>query len=303
VYNDPMSQAALELELLGVARESARASALELRSRFGHGPREVRSKSTHTDLVSEADVAAESAIRRVLAERRPGDAILGEEGGASGRGELRWVIDPLDGTTNFLFGVPQFAVSVACEDRDGVLVGVVLDPIRDECFSATRSGSAELNGSAIAASRRDDLSTALVATGFAYDADTRTRQAAVLSRVLPQVRDIRRAGAAALDLAWCACGRYDAFYERGLKPWDHAAGGLIGERAGLELRTLAPLGDDPEGVLAAPAALVDELFALVLEPLSPARPSDAEPTRTRGRTVAGPADPRDDRCRDGGSKP
>lgn len=261
-----MSSGPLELELLDVALAAAHASAAELRPRFGRRQREIRAKSTPTDLVSEADVAAETAIRDVLGERRPDDAILGEEGGATGQGALRWVIDPLDGTINFLFGVPQFAVSVACEDRDGDLVGVVLDPIRDECFAATRSGAAELNGSAVVAAARGELSAALVATGFGYDADVRARQAEVLGRVLPRVRDIRRAGAAALDLAWCACGRYDAYYERGLKPWDRAAGGLIAARAGLELRTLEASGEDPEGLLVAPAGVVEELLALVVGP-------------------------------------
>jgi myo-inositol-1(or 4)-monophosphatase len=253
-----------EDELLAVAHEAARAAAAELRPRFGHHQHGIRSKSGPTDLVSEADLAAEAAIRRVLAERRPGDAILGEEGGETGDGELRWVIDPLDGTINFLFGIPQFAVSVACENVDGVFVGVVLDPVREETFAATRSGPPTLNGSKITGSDRDDLSTALVATGFAYDADVRARQAAVLGRVLPQVRDIRRAGAAALDLAWCACGRYDAYYERGVKLWDHAAGGLIAARAGSTLRGLEGGADGPDGLLAAPPALVDELLALVV---------------------------------------
>ncbi len=272
-----MSDRAWEPELLDVAREAAWASAAELKLRFGHGSRDVQAKSTPTDLVSEADFAAESAIRRVLGERRPDDAILGEEGGATGHGELRWVIDPLDGTVNFLFGIPQFAVSVACEDTDGALIGVVLDPIRDECFSATRSTGPELNGAAISPSGRDQLATVLVATGFGYDAGVRSRQAETLSRVLPCVRDIRRAGAAALDLAWCACGRYDAYYERGVKPWDHAAGGLIAARAGLELRTLAATEKDPEGVLAAPGAVVDELLALVLGRGGPGQRSDRGP--------------------------
>jgi myo-inositol-1(or 4)-monophosphatase len=254
-----------EDELLAVAHEAARAAATELLPRFGHHQTGIHTKSGPTDLVSEADLAAESAIRSVLASRRPDDAILGEEGGASGDGDLRWVIDPLDGTINFLFGVPQFAVSVACEDRDGMLIGVVLDPIRDECFAATRSGEPTLNGAGITASTRDDLATALVATGFAYDASVRARQAAVLGRVLPRVRDIRRAGAAALDLAWCACGRYDAYYERGVKPWDHAAGGLIAARAGLSLRELEDAEDGPEGLVAAPAPLLDELMALILD--------------------------------------
>jgi len=265
VYNRCVNAAPTELVLLAVANEAASAAAAELTPRFGHRQADVRAKSTPTDLVSEADVAAEAAIRRVLADHRPDDAILGEEGGATdGDGGLRWVIDPLDGTINFLFGIPQFAVSVACEDSEGALVGVVLDPIRDERFTASRSGPAELHGAPIRASGSDDLATALVATGFGYEADLRSRQAEVLSRVLPQVRDIRRAGAAALDLCWTACGRYDAYYERGLKPWDRAAGGLIVERAGLSLRPLQAVGDDPEGLLAAPSALVEELLALVL---------------------------------------
>ena len=255
---------ATEEELLAVAHEAARAAAAELLPRFGHRQPGIRAKSGPTDLVSEADLAAEAAIRTVLAERRPGDAILGEEGGETGDGDLRWVIDPLDGTINFLFGIPQFAVSVACEDRDGAFIGVVLDPIREETFAATRSGPPTLDGAEISGSDRDDLSRALVATGFGYDADVRARQAAALTRVLPRVRDIRRAGAAALDLAWCACGRYDAYYERGVKAWDHAAGGLIAARAGFELRVLEGGAEGPPGLLAAPGALVDELLALVL---------------------------------------
>ncbi len=265
MYNEPVDRADTESQLLAVAQQAASAAAGELTARFGHGQADIRAKSSPTDLVSEADVAAEAAIRRVLAERRPTDAILGEEGGATdGEGELRWVIDPLDGTTNFLFGIPQFAVSVACEDDRGAVAGVVFDPIRDERFSATRSGPAELNGQSIVASQRDDLATALVATGFGYEANVRARQAEVMIRLLPRVRDIRRAGAAALDLGWAACGRYDAYFERGLKPWDRAAGALIAERAGLSLRRLDADGEDPEGLLVAPAMIVDELLALVL---------------------------------------
>ena len=144
------------------------------------------------------------------------------------------------------------------------LVGVVLDPIREECFAASRSSEPTLNGSVFAGPGRAELATALVATGFAYDAPVRARQAQVLTRVLPRVRDIRRAGAAALDLVWCACGRYDAYYERGLKPWDCAAGSLVAARAGLQLRQLEGGGEDPEGLLVAPPGLVDELLALVL---------------------------------------
>jgi myo-inositol-1(or 4)-monophosphatase len=253
-----------EATLLEIAIQAAHAAAAELVPRFGREMNEVQAKSSPTDLVSEADVAAEAAIRRVLTERCPGDAILGEEGGATGEGERRWVIDPLDGTTNFLCGVPQWAVSVACEDTAGGLVGVVLDPNRRELFSATRSGPPMLDAQPIAASGAGDLATALVATGFAYSADVRARQAQVLTRILPAVRDIRRAGAAALDLAWLACGRYDLYWERGVKPWDIAAGGLIARRAGLVTVTLVESEDGPSGILAGRAPLVDELRALVL---------------------------------------
>ncbi len=136
-------------ELLAIAHKAARAAAAELRERFGHTARGVHTKSTPTDLVSEADVAAERTIRDVLERERPHDSVLGEEGGASGEGALRWVVDPLDGTINFLFGIPVFAVSVACEADGETVAGVVLDPIREECFAATGSGPALLNGTPI----------------------------------------------------------------------------------------------------------------------------------------------------------
>jgi myo-inositol-1(or 4)-monophosphatase len=254
-----------ELGLLAVAQDAAGAAAGELRSRFGHRQDGVHTKSSPTDLVSNADLAAESAIREVLGRRRPGDAILGEEGGSTGDGALRWLVDPLDGTVNFLFGIPVFAVSIACEDASGTVAGVVLDPIRDECFSATRSGAPTLNGQPIHyPDRAGELSLAMVATGFGYDPAVRARQATVMARVLPRVRDIRRAGAAALDLAWCACGRYDAYFERAVNSWDVAAGALVAVRAGLEVRELAATGDDPSGMIAAPGTLIDELYGLIV---------------------------------------
>jgi myo-inositol-1(or 4)-monophosphatase len=252
-----------DAELLSVAREAAQAAAAELRPRFGRRPQDVQVKSSPTDLVSAADVAAESAIRDVLAQRRPADAILGEEGGSTGDGELRWVVDPLDGTSNYLLGIPVFAVSVACEDAAGALVGVVLDPVSGECFEATRSGQPTRDGEVIEGARRGELATAMVATGFSYDADVRARQAEVLTRVLPRVRDIRRAGAAALDLCWCACGRLDAYFERGVQNWDVAAGRLIAERAGLAARELPAAPGLPWGLAVAPPAILEELYGLV----------------------------------------
>lgn len=257
---------AQEHELLAVAQEAAQAGGAELRSRFGRPQDGVRTKTTPTDPVSDADLSAEGAVRSVLEARRPDDAILAEEGGASGGdGALRWIVDPLDGTVNFLFGVPVFCVSIACEDADGVVAGVVLDPVREECFAATRSGAPTLNGLPFAAPARAAMSEALVATGFGYDSELRARQAEALARVLPAVRDIRRLGSAALDLCWTAIGRYDAYFERGLKRWDLAAGGLIASRAGLEVRPVPEGGPTlPAGLLAAPGAYADELLRLVV---------------------------------------
>jgi myo-inositol-1(or 4)-monophosphatase len=265
----PVPMSVSEEELLAVAHEAAGAAAQELMSRFGGHVQGIRTKSTATDPVSEADLAAEAEIRRVLGERRPEDAILGEEGGATGEGEMRWIVDPLDGTVNFLFGIPQFSVSVACQDGDSMVVGVVLDPVREETFAATRSGPPTLNGETISGSSRDDLATALVSTGFAYDAAVRAKQALVMERLLPRVRDIRRAGSAALDLAWLACGRYDAYYERGVNLWDYAAGALIAARAGLDVRVLGAADDGPAGLAAAAPALMDELMSLILDGAQP----------------------------------
>jgi myo-inositol-1(or 4)-monophosphatase len=252
--------------LLDVAAEAAAAAGALLRERFlaGREPA-VRAKSTPTDPVSEADLAAEAAIRDVLAARRPGDRVLGEEGGESGPGAggLRWVVDPLDGTTNFLFGVPQWCVSVAVEDEHGALAGVVLDPLRDELFAARRDGPATLDGEPVRGSAQATLGEALVGTGFAYDPAVRARQAAVLGELLPRVRDARRLGSCALDLAWTAAGRLDAFYERAVQPWDVAAGALLCERGGLAVRALAADDGLPSGILAAPSGLVDELESLV----------------------------------------
>jgi myo-inositol-1(or 4)-monophosphatase len=246
-------------DLLAVAVEAARAAGAVLLERAG-APRGVTTKSTPTDLVSDADLAAERAIRDVLRERRPGDAILGEEGGdVAGTTGVRWVVDPLDGTVNFLFGLPQWCVSVACEGR----AAAILDPVRDELFAVRVGEGATLDGAPLRGSARTELSTALVATGFSYDAGVRARQAEVVARLLPRVADIRRLGSAALDLAWAAAGRCDAFYERGISAWDTAAGTMLCAGAGLDVRELAPVDGLPGGVLAAPPGLVEPLLRLV----------------------------------------
>ncbi|HEY7619281.1 MAG TPA: inositol monophosphatase family protein [Solirubrobacteraceae bacterium] len=247
-------------DLLDVAVDAARAAGTILLEHYERGVREVTTKSTPTDLVSEADLEAERAIREILTERRPGDAILGEEGDdIAGTTGLRWVVDPLDGTVNYLFAIPQWAVSVACEGQ----VGVIFDPLRDELFSVRAGEEAELDGTPLRGSRRDDLGTAMVSTGFGYDARVRAAQAEVVARLLPQVRDIRRLGSAALDLAWLAAGRYDAYYEYGLNAWDWAAGEMLCTAAGLEVRHLGALPGTGAGLLVAAPGIVDAMEAIV----------------------------------------
>jgi myo-inositol-1(or 4)-monophosphatase len=211
-------------------------------------------------MVSDADRAAEEAISALLRAERPDDGLLGEEGlsapGSSGR---RWVVDPLDGTTNYLYRYRAWAVSVALEDSDGALVGVVHDALNDETFRASRGGGAELNGAPIRVRDTGDLGRALVATGFGYDPDVRRGQAEVLLRLLPHVRDVRRAGAAALDLCHVAAGRLDGYYERGINHWDWAAGALIVTEAG---GRVVPLAGGRPGLAAAGPRLVEELAAL-----------------------------------------
>jgi len=257
-----LGRAGRNAELLRVAEAAARAAAPELVERFTRGAVNVTSKSTATDLVSEADLAAERTIRALLARERPDDAIMGEEGddtpGSSGE---RWVVDPLDGTINYLFGHPQWCVSVACEGR----AGVVFDPLRDELFAVAVGEAPTLNGAPLPpASSRAELGSTLVATGFGYATEVRAAQAAVVTRVLPAVRDIRRAGSAALDLAWVAAGRQDAYYEHGVKPWDIAAGVLLCQGAGLHVEELTAVGGLPQGILAAPKDLAAALRSLVV---------------------------------------
>jgi myo-inositol-1(or 4)-monophosphatase len=252
-------------ELLSLAERVAREAGAQLREAFSAAAVDIQTKSTPTDLVSAADLAAERLIREHLLRERPDDGMLGEEGSDSpGTSGLRWIVDPLDGTTNFLFGIPQWCVSIAVEDESGTLAGLVFDPMRDEVWAAVRGEPPTLDGTPLRRPERSGgLATALVATGFGYEADVRAVQAAGVSRLLPRVRDIRRLGSAALDLAWTAAGRYDAFYERGIKLWDIAAGELICQSAGLHTRRLAPAPPAEAGILIAPAVLADELASLV----------------------------------------
>lgn len=210
-------------------------------------------------MVSAADRDAEELIRRGLLEAFPEDGLVGEEGSrresVSGR---QWIVDPLDGTTNFLYGFPGWAVSIALEGQ----LGVVFDPVREELFVAQRGAGASLNDRPLRLPTPPPLETALIATGFGYDAERRGKQGQVVRRVLPRIRDIRRAGAASLDLCWMAAGRLDGYFERGLGAWDWAAARVVAEEAGAAVEDLEP---DPHGLAAAHPDLLPQLLDLLRE--------------------------------------
>jgi myo-inositol-1(or 4)-monophosphatase len=257
-------------EVLALAEHAARSAGALLLEKAGAPVAGVGSKSSATDMVSDADRDAESLLRALITAERPDDAFVGEEGSdLAGSTGLTWVIDPLDGTTNFLFGFPQWSVSVACEDSEGAVAGVVYDPNRHELFAATRGGGATLNTEPISVRSEPDLAEALIATGFAYQPDVRARQAADLVEIIGRVRDIRRAGSAALDLCWVACGRLDGYFELGTQHWDRAAGMLIVSEAGGRSAPLDPQGDSGDGVVAASAVVFDALQELVEGVLHP----------------------------------
>jgi myo-inositol-1(or 4)-monophosphatase len=248
---------------LELAERAARAGGEVLMSYYGRAPEGLGSKSSDTDLVSDADREAERAIRELLERERPGDGLVAEEGSrADPESGRRWLVDPLDGTVNFLYGFPVWAVSIALEDADGLAAGVVHAPVSGETFCAERGAGAWVAESGRRLRVRDcaALAQALVATGFSYEPERRAQQAEVVGRLLPLARDIRRAGAAAIDLAWLAAGRLDGFYERGLNPWDWAAGHLLIEEAG---GVLGWLDGEPSGLVAAATPeLLDELLPL-----------------------------------------
>jgi len=242
--------------LLDLARALAASAAELLVDGLSRRRAEVATKSTITDMVTEIDRASERLIVDGILAQRPDDAIVGEEGTAvSGTSGVEWLVDPLDGTTNYLYGHAGFAVSIAARAGGETLAGVVHDPLHGDVFTAARGHGAARNGTAIHVPDHADLATALVATGFAYDATTRARQAQVLVHVLPRVRDIRRMGAAAVDLCSVAAGRVNAYYERGLGPWDLAAGALVAEEAGAVVGSLDGPASAGGVVIAAPPSL------------------------------------------------
>jgi myo-inositol-1(or 4)-monophosphatase len=221
-------------ELERIAIEAARAGGEVLRRRFGdRSELAVETKARH-DYVTEVDREAEAAVVSVLRLRTPDHAILAEEGslGASGA-RHRWIVDPLDGTTNFIHGVPTFAVSIGLEDQDGLVAAAVHDPCRDETFHARRGGGAFLDGTRIACTGLDHLDAALIATGFPFrEMGQLPAYLAAFERFVRSTSGLRRAGSASLDLVYTACGRYDGFFEVGLNPWDLAGGALVVMEAG-----------------------------------------------------------------------
>lgn len=256
--------AASPAELLHTARALAvEAGELVLAGRRS-GTVVSETKSTNTDMVTDFDRAAESLIVGKLRTRRPDDSIIGEEGtDTEGTSGIRWLIDPIDGTTNFLYDLPGYAVSIAAADEQGALVGAVYIPALRELFSAQRGCGATLNDLPISCSGVSDPSTALVATGFSYHPERRAAQARRVARMIHAVRDIRRLGAASVDLCFVAAGRLDAYFEEGLGPWDLAAGELIAREAGCRTGDFNGGPARPGEVVVANPALFGAMLGLI----------------------------------------
>ncbi len=251
-------------ELLALARPIAEeVGARLLASLDGAGPA-ISSKSTPTDLVTELDTWAEAHIAERLLAARPHDGFVGEEGadrvGTSG---VTWCVDPIDGTVNFIHAMPGFNVSIAALVDGRSVAGVVVSPLHGDVFCATLGGGATRNDAPIRCAEPASLARSVVATGFGYDPARRRRQAAVLTEVIEQVADIRRVGAAAVDLCWVACGRLDGYWEVGLNPWDHAAGSLVATEAGARCEGLDGAPPGAALTIAAPPATFDALHDLL----------------------------------------
>ena len=249
-------------ELLDLALEAARSAAALIRERRTHGVSVADTKSSDVDVVTLADRESEALIRRLVHERRPDDAFLGEESGtASGSTGVRWVVDPIDGTVNYLYGLPEYSVSIAVELDGQVVAGVVLNAATGVEYVAT-AGEARRDGAPLGVRRPTPLHQRLVITGFGYDAEKRGVQAASVARLLPHVRDIRRLGSCALDLCHLAEGSADAYVEEGVNLWDYAAGAFIAAQAGARWE-MHPGAYGTPALVAAPAHGFDEFLAAV----------------------------------------
>lgn len=249
------------VELERVAADTARAAAGVVTAGYGR-PRAVGRKSSPTDVVTQTDLRAEELVRELLGKATPDAGLLGEEGGTSAPGaRVQWVIDPLDGTINFLYGVPLFAVSIAAAIDGEIVAGAVIDVLRKELFSAHLGGGARCDGNLIEVSDCTSLPDALVATGFSYQAELRDRQGEVAHRVLPRARDLRCFGSAALELCWVGCARVDGYFQRDTEIWDRAAGALIAAEAGA--RTELPCPENDDLIIVAAPGVFDDLWAVV----------------------------------------
>lgn len=255
----PPGSAGQHLE--SVAAEVARCAAGLVRESFGRATT-LDTKSSPTDVVTQVDISSEALIRRELSDRCPGSTVIGEElEDAIGDNGIGWIVDPIDGTVNFLYGLPVVAVSIAATLGGEIVAGAVVDVASGETFSAACGHGARRDGAPIEIRPVDDLGQALVGTGFSYTPERRASQSSVLNRLLPACRDIRCMGSAALNLCWVACGRLDGYYEQDTKPYDYAAGALIATEAGAVVELPADNGVDL--TVAAPRAIFSELRQLI----------------------------------------
>ena len=242
-----------------IARETGALVAARVNDIIG-----IDTKSSATDMVTEVDRQSERLIVERLSEMRPGDGLLGEEGSSdAGTTGVRWIFDPLDGTTNYIYGYPAFSVSIAAELDGAVVAGAVFDVLRSEMFAAAEGDGASADGRPLKVRGQPDLSSALVASGFGYSKERRAFQGRVLADIVPVVRDLRRGGSAALDLCWVACGRLDAYYELGLNTWDMAAGALIVREAGGLTGTFKGAPEGVNTIVASGPLLFEPLRSLV----------------------------------------
>lgn len=281
---DDLPSAPERVALADLAEAAALEAAERVRVEVDSDVRIADTKSSTTDLVTATDRAVEAAIISRLAASRPDDAILAEETGRRpGTSGVTWIIDPIDGTTNFVYALPGFNISIAAVAGGRVVAGVVADPMRRETFRATLGGGATCNGITLQPSAPVDLARSLIATGFSYSPDRRRSQAQVVAELIGDIRDIRRLGAAALDLCLVAAGRVDGYFESGLQPWDLAAGGLIATEAGCRIGNLATDVPDRGLTVAAGPAIFDDLRAALRRisgdghaVVDPSAPIDAE---------------------------
>lgn len=235
-----LNKKSIEEDLRSIASEIAKKTGEKVAGKIGEH-HQVTSKSSATDLVTEIDEWSEKKITDYITSHRPDDEIICEEGTyIQGKNNIRWFIDPIDGTTNFVYGHPGFSISVGVEIDNETKVGAIYAPLLNELFSASSTHGTTRNGKTVEVSKTKELSSALIATGFSYKSELRATQARNLIGILPKIRDIRRMGGAAFDLASVACGRVDAFFEYGLSPWDISAGHALINNAGGVMMTINP---------------------------------------------------------------